>query len=95
MRNFCYTLMTLILFNCSKPENGITDPIIGFNSSQVVNDLSYNETLALIGTDKLLRGVEKPNPDGSLGRNKQGYFHVYSALKYQYRNLRLQNKVSE
>ncbi|NEQ55032.1 MAG: hypothetical protein F6K11_33735 [Leptolyngbya sp. SIO3F4] len=68
--------MTLILFNCSKPENGITNPIIGFNSSQVVNDLSYNEALALIGTDKLSRGVEKPNPDGSLGRNKQGYFHV-------------------
>ena len=42
----------------------------------MVNDLTYNEILSRIGTDKLSRGVEQPSNDGSLGRNKEGYFQI-------------------
>jgi hypothetical protein len=73
-------LTTLFLFlgllNCTPSEGKVLPAVTETNSPVLNEDLSYEEVLQRIGADKLFRAVEKPNPDGSLGRNRTGYFHV-------------------
>jgi len=59
------------LFSCSAVDTPTPE-----TTYQVVDDLDYDHMLARIGEEKLLRGVEQPDAEGALGRNKEGYFHV-------------------
>ncbi|MEQ8924687.1 MAG: hypothetical protein RLO81_02675 [Fulvivirga sp.] len=67
------TLLTLLLFfsiACSDKQD------IVLHTNSISDILTYNQLLQQIGKERLYRSVEEPNVDGSLGRNKDGYFHV-------------------
>ena len=64
-------LIIFTLLSCVKSEQTKEQRVY-----QLSEETTYNDILKLIGEEKLLRGAEKPNADGSLGRNKKGYFHA-------------------
>lgn len=75
MKGLLHTLIWLLLLSCTD-ANPVMRPSFTLAENQEFEDLNYAEVLGLIGEGKLLRGVEKPHANGSLGRNKEGYFHV-------------------
>jgi hypothetical protein len=77
MIKYALTLCLIgFLLSCSSEKVNEKSPFTNYKSLGLVKDLKYHEVLSLIGKENLYRGVEKPGPDGSLGRNKSGYFHV-------------------
>lgn len=76
MKSLFILLISITTLSCSSentPENASTNETTNY---QLSNNLNYNAVLQQIGTQKLGSAVEQPNSDGSLGRNKDGYFHV-------------------
>ena len=67
------SLFLLLGLSCSQQELIVVDDVMPPTINQ---SLSYNDFLEQIGNEQLLRGVERPDDNGALGRNKEGYFHV-------------------
>jgi len=74
MRYLPFTILWITLNSCS--NNTVQDEAQPTTTYQIVYDLSYNDLIDQIGKDRLGQGVEQPDSDGALGRNKDGYFHV-------------------
>ena len=74
MRYLPFAILWITLTGCS--SNTVRDEAHPTTTYQIVNDLSYNNLIDQIGEDRLEQGVEPPDSDGALGRNKDGYFHV-------------------
>lgn len=64
-------LLALLPFYSCSPESIQADTEI-----ESLNTLSYTELIQELPRDWLEKVVEKPSPEGALGRNKEAYFHV-------------------
>ncbi|MEO0468220.1 MAG: hypothetical protein AAF206_01270 [Bacteroidota bacterium] len=71
--------LILLLFTGCQP-----DPVAEVQrlpDYKIIQTPTYHELISQIGIEKLGRAVEKPNAEGALGRNKDGYFHVRFQLR--------------
>lgn len=76
MKNLGLGCLLIFLLGCSRSDM-LSDNIPSSpHAYKIIHDLSYNDLVSQIGQAKLSQAVEQPGLDGSLGRNKHGYFHV-------------------
>ena len=66
--------LLIVLFSCTDNRNVLKQE--SCVNSKLNNDLNYNDLISEIPSNIIEALVERPDSNGALGRNKEGYFHV-------------------